>query len=803
MMQIALPFIFLLLSSTLSLSQQVYTIQGQVTDVQAQPLPGVNVTLARLPDTVSISVVQTDLEGTYRLESSLDGQFLIIASFVGMIKTVSPPFRLSSENTSVSLSPLLMAEDIRTLEKVVVTAEKNMIEVTDGKLIYNIESKASASGNSAFDLLQRTPGVSTNQESNLLLNGYANVNVLLDGKMTNLSPQQLSNRLKSMPAETLSQIEVITTPTSKYDAAGNAGIINIITKKSKAQGYALDLTAGVGSGRYPQTTESMAGNVMLGKFNFFGNYSYYLKKGYLNRTSYRVIENANETTVYDRSSFDPSRQNDHSYKAGIDFYINPQQEVGLMYSGFANRWSRTGNGPTLIIPQSNKNETVVQNRNVTTEPSVNHALNFHYTARLDSLGKQITFDADYSTYDNNSEGLIGNQLFSEAKKPLQPYQELVFDQPSRIDIRSLKTDVELPGGTIKSSLGLKYSYVTIDNNFTYDSLINGQYVFSPVLSNHFTYDEHIYAAYVSAGKQWENTSVNAGLRVEKTITEGNSINLNRITNRNYTNLFPYLSLEKKWEDRHSLTVSLTRRINRPIYSNLNPSRYFFDKFSYYEGNPLLQPEISWNAAATYTFRRQYTLTFGYVHTEDPISTFARENTQTGELIVSTFNFSYRNDINSLLIFPLYPADFWEIQNSMNLRYLTYSYFQNGATFRPEKFTVDLSSSHIFLLPKGHSLEVSANYTSPSLSGVYVLRPFFTIDAGYRKAFLNEKLNLRLSVTDLFRTIHYWGYSVYDGANISYDHTGDTRRVNISLAFHFGGKVKSVKQRQLEEEKRVR
>ncbi len=793
----------ILFTATAVYGQQGYTVRGTVTDQQAQPLPGVNVTLARLPDTVSVTVGQTDPEGAYQLASSSNGVFVLVASFVGMQKTVSASFRLNEENPSVSLPPLVMAEAVTTLEEVAVTAERNAVEVADGKLIYNIESRTSASGNSAFDLLQRTPGVNANQEGNLLLNGYANVNVLLDGKMTNLSPQQLSNMLKSMPAETLSQIEVITTPTSQYDAAGNAGVINIISKKSTEPGYALDLTTGVGTGRYPQTTQGVVGNVMLGKFNVFGNYSYFFKEDYLNRTSYRVIENADGTTVYDRSSFDPSRQSNHGYKAGVDYALTPRQEVGLLYSGFANRWSRTGSGPTRVVPPSSEEETVVINRNETTEPSVNHALNLHYTAQLDSLGKQLSFDADYSTYLNNSEGVLGNRLFSKAGEPLQPNEELAFDQPTHIAIRSVKADAELPGRFMKVTTGLKYSDVTIDNDFVYDSLIKGQYVFSPTLSNHFVYDEQIYAAYASASKQWERTSVNVGLRVERTVAEGNAINLNRLTRRVYTNLFPYVSVEKRWRDQHALTTSFTRRINRPLYSNLNPSRYFFDEFSYYEGNPLLQPEIPWNAAATYTFRNQYVLTLGYVRTDDPISGFAQENVQTGELVVTTLNFSHRDDLNALLMVPLYPTDYWEIQNSVGLRYLTYALLQNGATFQPERVTVDLSSVHSWALPRGHSLELAAYYTSPSLDGVYVLRPYFTVDARYRKALMNNQLNLRLSVTDLFRTIRYWGYSTYEGANVSYNHFGDTRRVNISLSYHLGGKLKRGKQRELEEEKRVR
>ncbi len=794
--------ILLLLSSTVSSAQQTYTVQGRMTDAQAQPLLGVNVRLVHLPDSASVAVDQTDQHGRYALQAKTVGRYLVIASFVGMNKAFSRPFVLNPENTIVNLPTLLMTEDVTTLEEVAVTAEKRQVELADGKLVYNLENRATASGNSAFDLLQRTPGVSASQEGDLLLNGYANVNVLLDGKMTNLSPQQLSNLLKGMPSESLSRIEVITTPTSQYDAAGNAGIINIITKKSKQKGYALDISAGLGRGRYPQAPKSLTGNVATRKINIFGNYSYFYRKDYLHRTSYRVIDHAGETTVYDRASFDPSRQHNQGYKVGIDYDISKNQAVGLVYNGFSNQWSRTGSGPTFIIPQNSEEKTVVQNQNRTVEPSVNHAFNLNYKVQLDSPGKQITVDADYSTYINNSRGALGNRLLNEAQAPLQPYQELTFDQPSRIKIRSLKADATLPLKSIRLATGLKYSYVTIDNNFVYDSLINVQYVFSPTLSNHFTYDEQIVAAYATAAKQWGSVKVDAGLRAEKTLSEGNAINLNRITPRNYINFFPYLSVEKQWDKQHVLSASLTRRINRPLYSNLNPSRYFFDKFSYYEGNPLLRPEVSWNAATTYSFRSMYTLTLGFVHTNNPISSFARQNNQTGELVVSTLNFSHRDDASALLIFPVYLADFWEMQNTITLRYLTYAYLQNGAVFRPEKFTVDVSSVQTFSLPQGHALEVSAYYTSPSLDGVYLLKHYFTVDAGYRKAFLNEKLNLRLSVTDLFRTIHYWGYSIYDGANVSYNHTGDTRRVILSMTYHLGGKLKSGKERPLEEEKRV-
>ena len=775
-------------------------LTGLVLDAQAQPVPGATVRLVHLPDSAVAAGTQADGAGRYAFGPVAGGRYLVRATGVGLREARSATFALPGPAGPLVLPALRLRPDATQLKEVTVTGQQKRVEVSAGKVVYNVAAQVAAAGTTAFDVLQRTPGVSVTQDDNIVLKGNANVTVLLDGKLTYLSPQQLSAFLKSTPAENLARIEVITAPGAQFDAAGSAGLLNIVTKKSTRQGYALNLTAGGGTGHNPQTTEALIGNVKTARFNLFGNYGYTYKHTYLHRTSYRIVDNV----AYDRDSFDPAITSGHSYKAGLDLQLGPRQQAGLVYSGFHNTYDRSGAGPTTITDLGSGAAQVVQNRNSTYEPAVNNSLNVNYKALLDTAGRQLTADGDYARYANDSRGALGSQYFAPDGTPAQPYQELAFAQPVRITIRSLKTDLTWPVRKTTLSAGLKYSYVTSDNNFRYDSLRQGAYVYSPTLSNHFTYDERIYAAYAAASRPLgAATTLDAGLRAERTRSSGQLLNLGQVNDRDYTYLFPSLALMRKLSAQNSLSLALNRRINRPLYGNLNPSRYFFDKFSYYQGNPYLRPETAWNASAAFTYKNDYSLTLSASRTEGPISDYAYQLDQTGVLVVTPANFARRLDYDALLIVPTKLAAGWQMQNTVDLRYLTYDFRQGGTTFSPGRFTLDVVSVHTFRLPWQTTLEATGIYTSPALNGVYLYKHYLTVDGGFRRALAHGKLDARLSCTDLFNTIHYWGASIYEGANIRYNHVGDNRRVNLSFTYHLGGKLTAVKARAVEEAGRVK
>ena len=342
-----------------------------------------------------------------------------------------------------------------------------------------------------------------------------------------------------------------------------------------------------------------------------------------------------------------------------------------------------------------------------------------------------------------------------------------------------------------------------DNDFRYDSLVGGRAMYAPALSNHFVYEEQIFAAYATAGRQLGRTTFEAGLRLENTRAVGNLLNRNQVNRRAYTNLFPTLTASCPFGERHQLSLSLSRRINRPQYNDLNPARYFFDKFSYAEGNPFLQPETAWKGSVAYTYKNDYVLTLNAGRTRNPISSSGRQNVQTGELVVTIENFAYRDDFDAQLLVPLKLTPFWTVQNVVDVQYVRINFSKGPTVFTPRQATLDVSTTHTLKLPGDVRLELAAFYTSPSLAGINIFRTYFTVDTGLKKTFLAQKLDVRLAGTDLFNTIHYWGYSVYDGVNTAYNHTGDNRRVNLSLTYHLGGELNSGRERQLEEAGRVK
>lgn len=776
---------------------QTGSLFGKIQSAKGEPLPYFSIVLEGTP-----YGAYTDDDGNYLISNVDQGNYTLVATGLGYNVKRNSVEIIAGKTTTLNLQ---LEEAGYGLNEVVVTAKTNNytspVQAENGKLIYNIERTIAASGSTAFDLLQRTPGITVNGEDRLLLKGNVNTNVMIDGKMTYLSPAQLTNLLKSTPSENLARIEVISNPGSQYDAAGAAGVINIVTRKSTRQGYALDLNSGVGTGRYGQTAHSLAGNIRRGRNNFYAGYTFGYKKSLLHRTSYRTVVNDGVTTNYDRSADDFSTSNNHSYKAGVDIALAKTGELNLGFNGFNNVWNRNGSGPTYYQDAAGRSDSVVNNVNKTHEPSVNNGFFVRYKTSFDSDGKSLTADADFITYRNNSFGSLGNRVNRLDGTPLQPYEELRFQQPSDINIVSYKTDLVLPVNNMIVKAGLKYSDVNIDNNFRYDSLQGKDYVYSKLLSNHFIYTEKIAAAYGAVQISKGKTTCSLGLRVEHTASDADAATAGINTKRRYLNLFPNLSVTRTFGD-DNVSLSFSRRINRPAYGDLNISRYFFDKFSYYEGNPYLRAEYAWSGELSYTLNEKYIATLGYTYTQDPILSFAAMEDATGNLRLTTKNFDRKRLYNLLLIAPWQPAKWWQVQQTANLYYQDFRYPLGDRFVNLQQAVVDLAMNNQFQMAKETRVEMNIHYTSPSPDGVYIVKQFFSVDAGVQQSLFDKKGTVRLSFTDLFRTTRYWGYLIDEAGQMRYDHRGDSRRINLALTYRIGGKLSAGKDRKLEEQQRL-
>jgi len=680
----------------------------------------------------------------------------------------------------------------KQLKLVTISSSRKNVEMKNGKLIYNVEKSAAATGSTAFDVLRRTPGVKVDQNDNLLLKGAATANVMIDGKMNYLSAHQLTNMLKGMTSDQISRIEVISTPSANYEASGNAGIINIVTRKSNRLGYAVNLSTGITLGHYVLNNQNITGNIRTQKINFFGNLGYNYRRSYREENSRQLFDTKSGTMqILDRIGFNPIQSKYYSYRAGIDLYLNKKQQLGLVYTGSKDDWKKDAVNTTYTRSGHLDLLSARESRVYSKEPYYNNAYNLNYKYSIDSTGKMLTADADYISYRNNSDGF----LFSEASR-------LNYHQPSNIDIRSLKTDLVYPVGKWNLKTGLKYSAVKINNNFSYDSLQNNTSVYAASLSDHFIYKEEIAAAYFSATKEWAHTTIDAGLRLEHTNSEGNSVKTVSINKRVYTNFFPSLSVTQQLSSDHKLDFSLSRRINRPNYRDLNPARYFSDQYAYYQGNPNLVAEKAWVFSAGYTFLDKYIASLSFNGADHFISSNINTEPATGTLIRSVANFGHRDRFEAQVIVPLEVSTFWSINTSATLSYTQYPLTQMEGFNTVHQTAIDLYAGQTFRLPGKISLELLTRYTSPDLNGVYMARYYFSMDGGIKKTFLKDRLDAKFAFADLFHTGWYWGYSLSNTANFSYKNTPDSRRFSLGLSYHLGGKLSGGKPRQTDEQKRL-
>ncbi|HVU94702.1 MAG TPA: outer membrane beta-barrel protein [Puia sp.] len=691
----------------------------------------------------------------------------------------------------------------RSMDTVSIQARRHVIEVRGGKMILNVGQSAAATGGTVLDILQHAPNITLDPNENLLLKGSAAVNVLIDGRLTYLSGQQLSNLLKTLSVESVSRIEIITAPGAQYDAAGNTGIINIITHKSNRQGYAAALTAGGGFGHFGgQTTENLSGNIRSQHINVYTDLGYSKRSLLPYRTNYQRSSFNGQPAVYDRALTNPFHTGSYSYKLGVDWTLNDRQTLGILYAGYYNPWKRNVNGPTTIRDTAGKILSILQNRDFQNEPSTSNAYNLDCSFHLDTAGRVLTADADYISQHNQYDGYVGNAPENAQGQPQGAFQQLNIHQPSYIDIRSIKADLTWPVHAWKIRTGAKFSAVRIDNNFRYDSVAGGLSYFDSSLSDRFIYTEKIAAGYASVSRQWKGLSVEAGLRAEHTVSEGNALNTAQDNKRRYLDWFPSLSLEKQAGKQHRLSLTVSRRINRPPYGDLNPVRYISDPYSYYQGNPNLLPELAWVGVIGYTLKSKYVFSFTYTRQNHLIAETAFINDTSGALVVTNANYPHSDRFELLTVIPVEPVDGWSINLASNFNYTEYPLILATDSQQVRRAAVDLTLSQQVRLSSKSSFELISRYLSPHTGGIYLSGHYFSVDGGYKISFRQGKMEGRLGFTDLFHTIRYSGSSLSHTLQSGYYNTPDTRRISVSLTWRLGGQLTQGKARTLDEQRRL-
>lgn len=805
----------LLLCAALLLTAMTYaqtktgTISGTVINPEKKPVESATIQLLNAASKALVKTAITDKEGNYNFEKIAEGKYLLSVAATGLVKKTSDAVELTAVNNAVKVPVLEMQAQAKALEGVTVVSQKQFIEQKPDRTVVNVEASPSNAGATALEVLEKSPGVSVDNDGNISLKGKQGVIIMMDGKPTYLSGADLANVLRNLPASALDQIEIMTNPSAKYDAAGNSGMINIKTKKSKTKGSNGSVSLGNISSLYRDNGKEE----LLWKPSVSVNYNY--KKNAVNIFSNIVYNNREGRGLLDIASryYDESgkqidslnkvntnfrfRNNNYTAKVGMDYTPNKKNSYGIVLNGFLFSGHPTPNTSTTF---SNLNGNVFSRLESQTTNDLswkNFSTNFNYKHTFDSTGTELTADIDYAHYENVSEQLLRTGFFDGDYNPTADSMFLKGHLPSSINIYSLKSDfVKTLKGGVKFEAGIKSSYVKSDNLVDYLRKSGSNWV-PDSRNNHFLYDENINAAYINAGKEIKKWNIQTGLRMENTNTKGYQVSNSSTVKRSYISFFPSAFVSYTADAKNMFTVAASRRLQRPNYQDLNPFTFFLDSLSYRQGNPYLTPQFSYNYELKHTYNNKLSTTLNYTVTTDVISQIIKQTKGSNNEIISFLtidNIARFTNTGIAISAPVKIASWWNTNLYGNLyrnHYQgTYIAIQNNKSTVVDldmaytSFSFNVNNS--FIIGKGWTGELSGWYNYKNVQQLSLNYPMGQINFGIAKNnLLKGKASLRLSARDPFNWQYYRGLTKYGNIDISIRNRWDNRQYGINFTYRFG------------------
>ena len=666
---------FIMLFSTVFAQSLKGKITGEVKESTNKPLPFATVLLLHAKDSTLAKGAISSESGNYEFDNVALGRYLISATMVGYQKAFSAIFELNEGQAPLTIPSLLVAENTQTLQEVKVVTKKPFVEQQIDRMVVNVENNIGSAGGTALEVLEKAPGVTIDRQNDRLqFKGRQGVMVMIDGKLQQISMQDLMNILQSMPSDNVEKIELISNPPSKYDAAGNTGLINIVLKKNKNFGMNGNYTLGAGYGKYEKLNGSLGLNYRNAKYNAFGNVSVFHGRFQNTQDIDRTIAYQDQITYMDQNSPRIGNPQNLSFRGGVDFFVSPKTTIGVLATGFLNQFKMNGISKTDF---RDKTETLTSRFETNT---YNHNQLNNYTANVNlkhdfGKGRELTADADYSVFDGNS----GNDLYTTYYSPsnVETSKDIFRNiMPSDIQIAAAKIDYIHPLKKGKIETGAKSSYVSTDNDMRFEKQIDNVWVLDPTRSNQFIYKENINAAYVNYSAPLnKKTQLQVGLRAEHTHSQGNSVTLNNVVERNYVNLFPSVFVSRTLDTNNVINVSFSRRIDRPNYRNLNPFQFFLDPYTFQEGNPNLRPQFTNSFQITHVFKGAFSTTWGYSRVNDVIADqIPKQIASENKTYVTTENLDHQDSYNLTLSIPVNVKKWWTMQNNISAFYNRYRSF---------------------------------------------------------------------------------------------------------------------------------
>ncbi len=758
-----------------------YLLSGLVTDSLNQPVDAAVISVMN-PQT-GVPLGQTITSGEGRFSMKVKGNVQLYVSCLGYTPFLSLPFQLSRD----TICDIKLHSSSILLDNVLVVGEKQTpsVQVVNGNTIFTPKNSAALAGSSALDVLKKAPGVLVDGNNNISIGGRNGVLIIFNGKPTYLKQEELLAMLKSMSSSVINSIEIIHNPSVQYDAEGSGGIININTKRSRAEGYSFSLNNGFSYwSNFRQNTE-FSFSYTRNKLSLMGNYHHQFGYYDLDYGMYRIQSGKKFYSPTD----DTDKRKTIAGNLDIEYKFNDKHLIG----GQLTINTLFGPGQTITTTEvrdekSNKLEQILYARNEYYMQKGNrYGGNMYYMA-TPKEGVKYVVDVNYAWFDGGSGNLQPNIYTSPAGEILKDYlYKSVNSRNIHIYALSYNQQHKLGKGNLKS--GLKYSNVNAGNGYKFFEVKDGKEILDVTQSNDFTYEEQILAAYLLYSYPFNKFNVEFGLRGEKTWADGRLFTIDGLNDKNnkisYLNIFPSINLNYQIAEEQALSIGYGGRIDRPAYQDLNPFEYLLDELSYWKGNPFLMPQKTHRITLSYSNKRTSVIA-AYTYMKDYKAQIT-DTLSVNKVIMTPRNIGKQQQFSVTFNQGLNLAPWWETNMNVTGYYVNKNIaFDEFRKFKKDGIAGIFAIMNTFRLPWKIQLEVNGSYATKRLGASNEkMDSSGYVDLAIGRLFMKKRLAVNLSLTDLFWTMNWDSYSSFEGLQLWNWGKGESRQIKINVSYRFG------------------
>jgi hypothetical protein len=775
-------FSVIFLFSLLNTSAQ---INGRVANITGEAISYCNVILRSLKDSSLVTGSTTDTAGYFSLEIKDTGSVFIEAAFVGYRKYLSSQIYITSKSQIIAHGTITMINDATMLKNVEVVAQKSFMEHKVDRTVYNIQNSIITAGNNGLDVLKKLPGVTVSSKEDIEVRGKSGALVLIDGRTSYMSSADLANYLKSLDASQIDKIEVITNPSAKYDASGNA-VINIVLFKDKNLGLNGRVSSTGALGFYYGTNVGLSLNYRTKKLNYFFN-GYQWKFKRYDASYQQNIFSRNEVKygVFNDTTWNVYEGEGSSLRGGIDYFINTKHTIGIVGELYRNEGINTLSDKSSFYDGYYTLDSTLYTSADKELGNLEYNLDLNYQYKI-SKNKELALNADYGSFKTHSTETDITTFNNTHGITPQQNRVLFYKLPRAINVYAANLDYEqVVFKDVKIETGLKASLVHADNTADYWNVVNGINVPDSGKTNHFIYSEYIYAAYINLSKTVNKVDVQLGVRAEDTESKGDQISTDSVFTRSYLKFFPSCFVNWRADSSNTFNVSYSRRIDRPDYGMLNPFKFYRNPYSYGTGNPYLRPMISNNFILEHVFKSKLTTGIGFLHMEDVISAVVHQSDSSNVIYTTDENVNKYDSYSVNVAFNLAPTNWYRFSTSINGFYDHYYGPTKEGFYSNSGYTYIIHMMNTFSLKKEWVAEVALFYRSRNIAGYVVNDPIYNLSAGISKGFGKGKGNIRLNCDDILWSDRLVNKMNFKDMNYRGTFFSDSRRIRLSLSWKFG------------------